>query len=173
VPDFYQGTELWDLSLVDPDNRRPVDFDSRMRLLQLSGPAPDWRALAANWSDGRIKLALTARLLSVRREFGDIFANGRYRTVEVLGPDRDQIIAFARMNDRTAIIVAAARSFAHATAGGRCWPYAAGWNGQLDLKGFAEPRNLLAPEATLTGSEPSLSQLFDALPVGLLQAELL
>jgi (1->4)-alpha-D-glucan 1-alpha-D-glucosylmutase len=171
VPDFYQGTELWDLSFVDPDNRRPVDFEARMRLLQSIGPAPDWRALAANWPDGRIKLALTARLLSVRRQCSDMFANGRYCPIDVLGPDRDQVIAFARVSDRAALVVAGARSVARATAGGRCWPYGAEWNAKLALNGFSQLRNLLAPDLAVTGTEPSLSQLFDTLPVALLQAE--
>jgi hypothetical protein len=59
VPDFYQGTELWDLSLVDPDNRRPVDFSARARALQSLAEIPDWTTLRKTWPDGRIKLALT------------------------------------------------------------------------------------------------------------------
>src|SRR4029077_2332089 len=68
VPDFYQGTEGWDLALVDPDNRRPVDFKSLQAALANVSDAPDWSALAAHWADGRIKLALTHRLLTLRRE---------------------------------------------------------------------------------------------------------
>ena len=75
VPDFYQGTELWDLSLVDPDNRRPVDFGMRRR--ELDDAAPDWRQLAGHWPDGRIKLALTRALLRLRHEFSDLFQAGR------------------------------------------------------------------------------------------------
>ena len=63
VPDFYQGTEFWDLSLVDPDNRRPVDFAARAAAL----PAlenPDWAGLAQHWPDGHIKLAWTRHLLN-------------------------------------------------------------------------------------------------------------
>src|SRR5260370_17876341 len=64
VPDFYQGTEFWDLALVDPDNRRPVDFSARA--LQPLAKSASWRSLAKAWPDGRIKLALTARVLAVR-----------------------------------------------------------------------------------------------------------
>src|SRR5258708_15386475 len=62
TPDFNQGTELWDLSLVDPDNRSPVDFSARARALQALAGSPDWATLRNTWPDGRTKLALTSRL---------------------------------------------------------------------------------------------------------------
>src|SRR6202162_209765 len=62
VPDFYQGTEFWDLSLVDPDDRRPVDFKARAAVLA-SVQTPDWESLAQHWSNGHIKLAWTRHLL--------------------------------------------------------------------------------------------------------------
>src|SRR5690606_26999611 len=74
VPDFYQGTELWDFSLVDPDNRRPVDFERRRK--ELAAAPAEWAELAANWRDGRIKLALTRALLQVRNEFSETFRRG-------------------------------------------------------------------------------------------------
>jgi (1->4)-alpha-D-glucan 1-alpha-D-glucosylmutase len=97
IPDFYQGTEFWDLALVDPDNRRPVDFAARASALQTIGWEPDWQALAREWQDGRIKFALTRRLLALRRQFFDLFASGSYRPIEVIGPDREEIVAFARL----------------------------------------------------------------------------
>ena len=90
VPDFYQGTELWDLSLVDPDNRRPVDFDVRASMLALQGSEPDWQALQESWPDGRIKLALTSRLLALRRECPALFRDGAYAPIEVKGPARER-----------------------------------------------------------------------------------
>jgi (1->4)-alpha-D-glucan 1-alpha-D-glucosylmutase len=57
VPDFYQGTEFWDLSLVDPDNRRPVDFQARASLLKVAGDEPDWPALISTWPSGQVKFA--------------------------------------------------------------------------------------------------------------------
>ena len=83
VPDFYQGTEIWDLSLVDPDNRRPVDFAARPSALAAMGGAPDWTELASHWTDGRIKLALTQRLLALRKELAPVFRDGHYEPVEV------------------------------------------------------------------------------------------
>src|SRR5262249_33606805 len=67
VPDFYQGSEFWDLSLVDPDNRRPVDFAACTHALTQVAAPTDWAKLADSWDDGTIKLALTNKLLRVRR----------------------------------------------------------------------------------------------------------
>ncbi len=85
VPDFYQGTEFWDLSLVDPDNRRPVDFAERAAVLA-SMETPDWESLAQHWPDGHIKLAWTRHLLKLRTELSDVFAQGDYQPIEVTGP---------------------------------------------------------------------------------------
>jgi len=83
VPDFYQGTELWDLSLVDPDNRRPVDFAARAAALGEVAADPDWNALTAAWPDGRIKLALTRELLALRNAHPALFTDGTYQPIEV------------------------------------------------------------------------------------------
>ena len=76
VPDFYQGTEFWDLSLVDPDNRRPVDFAARAACWPTL-ETPDWDSLAQNWPDGHIKLAWTRHLLKLRTELADVFTRWR------------------------------------------------------------------------------------------------
>jgi (1->4)-alpha-D-glucan 1-alpha-D-glucosylmutase len=170
VPDIYQGTELWDLSFVDPDNRRPVDFQARARAFESTGQSPNWRALTADWSGGRIKLALTRRLLAIRREFADALVNGSYCPIEVVGPDRDEIIAFARMSGRDAVIVACARHFARASDDGRKWPRGEAWSSHLRLDGFSDRRNVLAPEATVAAGKVALSQLFEVMPIALLRA---
>jgi (1->4)-alpha-D-glucan 1-alpha-D-glucosylmutase len=170
APDFYQGTELWDLAFVDPDNRRPVDFAARMRLMEAIGTRPDWPALALSWPDGRIKLALTRQLIAARHVLADTFMRGRYCPIEVVGRDSDEIISFARVNDRAAVIVACARSFARASVGGRNWPRGAAWDARLALRSFCDLRSLLAVDATFAGPEPSVSELFEALPVALLRA---
>ena len=77
IPDFYQGTEFWDLSMVDPDNRRPVDFDARASVLE-QVERPDWQALTQDWSNGHIKLAWTRRLLTLRNEMAEVFASREY-----------------------------------------------------------------------------------------------
>jgi (1->4)-alpha-D-glucan 1-alpha-D-glucosylmutase len=102
MPDIYQGAELWDLNLVDPDNRRTVDFESRARLLTdtLAALQQDRRGtirhLLENWQDGRCKLAVTATLLTERNEHPKLFAEGGYEPLPVTGPKADQICAFAR-----------------------------------------------------------------------------
>jgi (1->4)-alpha-D-glucan 1-alpha-D-glucosylmutase len=121
VPDIYQGTEFWDCALVDPDNRRPVDFAARAAALAQTDP-PDWAALAARWRDGRIKLAWTRHLLQLRRAQPDLFTFGDYRPVAVHGEDADHVIAFARSHGRDAVIVAVGRWFAGLTREGRAWP---------------------------------------------------
>jgi (1->4)-alpha-D-glucan 1-alpha-D-glucosylmutase len=79
VPDFYQGTEIWSYTLVDPDNRRPVDYDERRRLLgSLSAASP--AELLRDWPSGRIKLFVMQTLLSLRRDRPDSFSEGTYET---------------------------------------------------------------------------------------------
>jgi (1->4)-alpha-D-glucan 1-alpha-D-glucosylmutase len=101
VPDIYQGTELWDLSLVDPDNRGDVDFKARMDTIR--APA-DMQALAGHWRDGRIKQAVIGRSLALRQEFAALFAAGDYVPLTVEGPAADHAIVFARRRERVMAI---------------------------------------------------------------------
>jgi (1->4)-alpha-D-glucan 1-alpha-D-glucosylmutase len=172
VPDFYQGTELWDLSFVDPDNRRPVDFAARASLLRPGADDTDWRNLAENWQDGHIKLALTRRLLALRREFATVFTTGAYQPVEISGPHRDEVVAFARTHGRDAVIVVTGRFFGRATEKGRRWLSGEAWKGTtVVLDGFSSFRNVLTPRTPLTGPQLAVSDLFDILPVAILQAQ--
>jgi (1->4)-alpha-D-glucan 1-alpha-D-glucosylmutase len=105
VPDFYQGTELWDLNLVDPDNRRPVDWGLRRRLLgdlERALAATSDRAgfafeLFKSKDDGRVKLYLTREALAFRRAQPALFAAADYRPLEALGPLAEHVCAFARV----------------------------------------------------------------------------
>jgi maltooligosyltrehalose synthase len=91
VPDIYQGTERWDFSLVDPDNRRPVDFALR------AAPLPDSiDTLSASWRDGRIKQLLVARALAARKKHPELFTEGDYLPLAVTGEHAGRVIAFAR-----------------------------------------------------------------------------
>jgi (1->4)-alpha-D-glucan 1-alpha-D-glucosylmutase len=164
VPDFYQGTEFWDLSLVDPDNRRPVDFAERTSVLT-SLEAPDWESLAQNWHNGHVKLAWTRRLLKLRTELADVFAHGDYQPLEIAGPHRDHVIAFVRRHGRDAAITAVAKSFALLSQGGRVWPRAESYDGTLDLNGYSVEG--IAGDGM---TEVRLSALFRHLPVAVLKA---
>jgi (1->4)-alpha-D-glucan 1-alpha-D-glucosylmutase len=160
VPDFYQGTELWDFSLVDPDNRRPVDFAGRAAALP-SVEIPDWPRLIPDWANGHLKLAWTRHLLKLRNELADVFGDGDYQPLEVSGPHRDRVIAFARRRGRDAAIVAVAKSCAAFTGGGRTWPRADAFDGAIDIKGYRMDGGV---------SELRLSALFQHLPVAVLKA---
>jgi (1->4)-alpha-D-glucan 1-alpha-D-glucosylmutase len=111
MPDFYQGTELWDFSLVDPDNRRPVDFELRGKLLaELKSdaqrdPAALSKSLVDTWRDGRIKLYVTYRGLNYRRQHTDLFQLGDYVPLEAHGAAADHVCAFARVRDADVAVV--------------------------------------------------------------------
>ncbi|WP_110674569.1 malto-oligosyltrehalose synthase [Salinicola sp. RZ23] len=103
VPDLYQGTEFWDQSLVDPDNRRPVDMPARRTALSADAtPVVSW----AQWRDGAVKQALIRRLLALRAEWPALFLDGDYVPLGVTGRRADHVIALARRNaDATLVLV--------------------------------------------------------------------
>jgi (1->4)-alpha-D-glucan 1-alpha-D-glucosylmutase len=104
VPDFYQGCELWDFSLVDPDNRRPVDFPLRQQRLEgLERAEP--QVLLQHWRDGRLKMFAIHRLLQLRRERPAPFAEGNYASLTVQGTWADRVIAFERRVGEESLIV--------------------------------------------------------------------
>ncbi len=102
APDIYQGTEIWDFSLVDPDNRRPVDFRKRIGMLnelltrEQQGRSALAGELLSSWRDGRIKLYVTCKALGFRRERRDIFRDGAYLPLSAAGGKREHALAFAR-----------------------------------------------------------------------------
>lgn len=97
MPDFFQGTEFWDFSLVDPDNRRPVDYQAHRE------------ATGQSWRDGRIKQDVIRKILTLRRQAPDLFARGDYSPLPVKGALEERIIAFTRTHGRSALIVAVPR----------------------------------------------------------------
>lgn len=115
MPDLYNGAELWDLSMVDPDNRRPVDYGLRTQLLhdiehglrgQRAARMKEW---LAGWSDGRIKLALIATLLQHRRQEPDLYASGDYQPLQATGDRTEEVGAFARTLGTSRMVVCFAR----------------------------------------------------------------
>jgi (1->4)-alpha-D-glucan 1-alpha-D-glucosylmutase len=105
LPDFYRGSETWDLSLADPDNRRPVDFPRLIETLKGLEQDPDLHNLLKHWEDGRIKTCVTWKLLELRREQPDLFLNGEYIPLRVTGARADHVIAFARhLHDQWCIV---------------------------------------------------------------------
>lgn len=106
VPDLYQGTELWDFSLVDPDNRRPVDFTLRQTLMQHD---TSLRRQAAQWRTGGVKMHLIQRLLAFRARYPLMFSKGTYEPVEVSGPAEQHVIAFLRREGGNVLLVVVVR----------------------------------------------------------------
>lgn len=125
VPDFYQGTELWNLSLVDPDNRRPVDFEARMALLaslkeeESRGQLELAQRLLSSWEDGRIKLYLIYKALNFRKAKEKLFSAGEYIPVAVEGPAKEHLCAFARYSGEEWVLVAVPRLLALLQSTGR------------------------------------------------------
>lgn len=96
VPDLYQGTEFWDFSLVDPDNRREVDYPARQAALDALDDKVGIPALVASWKNGRIKQAVVAKSLGLRRDVPNVFALGDYFCLPVLGAKSNHVLAFVR-----------------------------------------------------------------------------
>jgi (1->4)-alpha-D-glucan 1-alpha-D-glucosylmutase len=118
VPDFYQGTEIWDFSLVDPDNRRPVDYSVRKALFQelkrkMEGYGPDLsvflQGLLQNWKEGAIKLYLIYRALNYRRRHPSLFMEGTYLPIISEGTKKDHVCAFARQKGEGCVLVVVPR----------------------------------------------------------------
>jgi (1->4)-alpha-D-glucan 1-alpha-D-glucosylmutase len=118
IPDFYQGTETWNFSLVDPDNRRPVDFGLRKKMLgdlkeRIREPASDLpgfaRGLVKEWRDGFIKLYVTYRALNFRIENQALFHDGAYAPVAAEGVFQNNLCAFTRQKNGKSILVAVPR----------------------------------------------------------------
>jgi (1->4)-alpha-D-glucan 1-alpha-D-glucosylmutase len=120
VPDFYQGCEFWDLSLVDPDNRRPVDYPARRDALA----ALDFASATTRWREGWLKLWLTERLLALRNRLSDLFRSGSYEELGIDGPAAEHIIAFRRHHLDEAIVVVVPRLLASLIRAdlGAFWP---------------------------------------------------
>lgn len=142
VPDTYQGCELWDLSLVDPDNRHPVDFEQRKQLLQnleplLTIPSPlnkethaeRFLELLDRWENSHIKMFVTACCLRFRRSQPDLFLHGDYLPLQVEGEHADHVVAFARLNNGKVAISVAPRLVAPLMEPEIKWPVGSLWKG--------------------------------------------
>jgi (1->4)-alpha-D-glucan 1-alpha-D-glucosylmutase len=124
VPDIYQGCELWDLSLVDPDNRRPVDFAQRNAALgdlaarlKVPNERPAlFATLSEEWQDGRLKLATIALLLALRREEPELFESGDYQPLAIEGDQADWAFGYLRSSGDRKLAVVMARYPAHREA---------------------------------------------------------
>jgi (1->4)-alpha-D-glucan 1-alpha-D-glucosylmutase len=177
IPDTYQGTELWSFTLVDPDNRAPVDYEERHRLLdELGGPmdaadAHHVRALLESWEDGRIKLFFTVLALRCRSDRPDIFDHGDCVGLPARGSRSDNVFAFARTLDGDACITVVPRWTTQLTHVGS-FPTPESWGDTAislppDLTGSWH--NVLTGESMEVDAAIELRNLFAAVPFALLR----
>jgi (1->4)-alpha-D-glucan 1-alpha-D-glucosylmutase len=164
VPDIYQGQETWDFSLVDPDNRRPVDY-ARRRALAEGLDARSWADLAGAWEDGAIKLRLTRDLLRLRARRPDVFARGDYRPIAARGTHASRVVAFARGGRRRGVVLVVPRIAAVVGSP----PVGAAWGDTtLDLGGGAPFTHVLTG-ARVPATNARLAEIFAELPIGVLE----
>ena len=181
VPDVYQGTELWDLSLVDPDNRRPVDFERRARALaeldeELARGGPAGRAALARrlsspeaLADGRAKLLLLRTALRLRQALHELFEGGDYRPLVAEGPLARHVFAFTRATAGRALVCAVPRLVLRPLEEGGG---AIRWEGTLPLHAGLPLRwRDAVTGAAREGPALALAELFADFPVGLLVSE--
>jgi (1->4)-alpha-D-glucan 1-alpha-D-glucosylmutase len=193
VPDFYQGTELWELSLVDPDNRRPVDYARRVEMLAElepwlydalpQSPIEQSAAIAswlADWPDGRIKLFVTACGLRLRRRSPDLFLEGEYLPIVSEGELAEHVVAFARRFGDEWVIAVVPRLNVTLTALKSVLPVGAGVWGDTRLRLPSEiaamslnnlfTRESVALKADADGYTVAVAEVLSVCPVALLQA---
>jgi (1->4)-alpha-D-glucan 1-alpha-D-glucosylmutase len=174
VPDLYQGAEFWDFSLVDPDNRRPVDYPARIAALG-EGAAPP--ALMPTWRDGRVKQAVIARALAFRARATALFASGTYAPLPIEGRLSEQVFAFARIHEgRAAIVVASRLSGRLCRADEMPIVPTEAWQGTaLNIPRNLQGRNwtdvLGGPGATAVAERLPVAACLAQLPVALLEAQ--
>ncbi|MEW6584596.1 MAG: malto-oligosyltrehalose synthase [Nitrospirota bacterium] len=186
VPDFYQGTELWDFSLVDPDNRRPVDYGVRTealkeikRLENEIGPLRLCRELLNHRENGRIKLYLTYRALNHRRSMRDLFEKGEYLPLDVIEGREEHVCAFARRGGNAVGITVVPRFLTGLLSGREAFPLGRGvWQESTIVLPFEEEgtgyRNIFTGETITTVSIKGavallLADVFRHFPVAFLE----
>lgn len=170
IPDIYQGTEIWDDSLVDPDNRRAVDFDVRRQLLTEDSTIDQ---LIEDRAKGGIKLAVTRKLLGMRHKFPELFAEGEYTQIRVHGPASEHVIAYSRTHGNTEMIIIVPRLMYLLTEGIDIFANPNAWEGtslQLPASIASDGWKDLIAAASIE-NPADLSRLFVKLPLAVLFRE--
>ena len=185
IPDIYQGNELWDFSLVDPDNRRSVDYEHRKQILdqlitseERDGSLKIANEVVAHRRDGRIKLYLTYKALNFRRTQQTLFESGRYLPLEVEGSRREHVCAFERSSNECTVLVVVPRFCSRLIADSNGLPLGAEvWQDTRILQPFdtavSSYRNLLTGELLQLEQQDGrsslpLQKILSAFPVALL-----
>ncbi|MEJ2671329.1 MAG: malto-oligosyltrehalose synthase [Deltaproteobacteria bacterium] len=185
IPDFYQGTEIWDFSLVDPDNRRPVNYQKRLALFkELKQKESRARKtlqsrLLQRWQDGAIKLFITSKALNFRRTHPELFLEGEYLPLHGQGKSARHLVAFARRRGENWVLAVTPRLCSQLTPAGTPPLGAAVWqNDSLSLPSGAPEKweNVFFPDTIRvspgsSGPELPLAAIFRHLPVALLAGQ--
>ena len=169
VPDLYQGNEFWDFSLVDPDNRRPVDFAARQQALDHPGETME---LLANWRDGRIKQALIVATLARRSEYPELFRRGTYQALPVQGRHAGKVLAFMREHQGQRAVVIVPRLVARLLeSSAQPWVDAPDWGDTRVHLPFAAPgqnlKGLFSTRAVTPHKDLTISSALRDFPVNL------
>jgi (1->4)-alpha-D-glucan 1-alpha-D-glucosylmutase len=181
IPDFYQGSELWDLRLVDPDNRQPVDFAQRSSMLaalkeQSKPGAPFATQLTRKWQDGRIKLYAIWKALNFRGQHSELFSQGDFLQLEATGPHAEHVLAILRRYKRERALFVAPRWLARAKDAQTGLAPESFWSGTRIRLPDAAPQlwaNIFTGEDSSTlGGQASLpvGEMFLHFPVALLSS---
>ncbi|MBW4536128.1 MAG: malto-oligosyltrehalose synthase [Pleurocapsa minor HA4230-MV1] len=173
VPDLYQGAELWELSLVDPDNRRPIDYQKRRKFLQEIKLKSSQdilqllKELIATKENGKIKLFLTHQLLKARKEYIKIFQNGNYQPIEITGKYHNHLIAFSRNYGDKTIVAIAPRFLTGIIKPGQLPLGTKIWE-DTSLKLVPKNWHNLIDNQTITGENLAVGEILQNFPVALL-----
>ncbi|MGA2123352.1 MAG: malto-oligosyltrehalose synthase [Acidimicrobiales bacterium] len=177
VPDFYQGTETFNFTLTDPDNRRPVNFTTRQRALaslnrSSDTPSSDLRAMLAQGDRGPLKIHLTRTLLHLRRQYPDLFVYGDYLPLSVSGPLSAHLIAFARSHGDQWVLGCVPRLALTLAGPGRLPIGRDVWKNTAVRLPRGAPRHFVdsvtAAELDVSANRLAIAEIFSDLPVGVL-----
>jgi (1->4)-alpha-D-glucan 1-alpha-D-glucosylmutase len=169
VPDYYQGSELWDFSLVDPDNRRPVDYEVRKQMLAEPQP-PDVEALLENLENGKAKLHVIRKGLEVRRTHPRLFHGGKYTPLHADAGREEHVVAFMLTRAGASVVAAAPRLFAALMEDGDAAPLGErAWGEACLALPRGSYRNVLTGES-VSGGSLRLAALWRRFPAALLVA---
>jgi (1->4)-alpha-D-glucan 1-alpha-D-glucosylmutase len=181
IPDIYQGCELWDLSMVDPDNRRPVDFESRKNMLHAletsdkNGRKNTLKSILDNWTDASIKLFVTWQALQFRKTHQQLFTEGNYVALESSYTEQAQVLAYARQFENNWCLVLFPLNVANLSVAYELPLGQSAWKGNTVALPENAPekwKNIFTNELVTGKDNLQLAEVFSTFPVAILTSEI-